>query len=289
MKVLVTGAAGRIGSATAKYLAEQGHEVRATDMHTRSDLTVRPIIANLLDPMVCYPLAEGMETVVHLANYPNASSAKFVTLYTENLTMNMNVFMAARDCGVKKIVFASSVQAISGERPWNDNPAPSRLTYLPADDNMPQMPGNIYGLSKCASEDMLRYFSEYAGLSAVALRLPYIMPDEWRAYFQKNRPDRKKPRHYHINIDECFSYLLLSDTTRLIASLLQTDLPGYRTYFPIADDNSQNAPPAELIAEFFPNVPLRKPLSEITHLVDNHQLHADTGWKPIASMHTPVV
>ena len=59
MRILVTGAAGKLGSETVAALGRAGHEVRATDLRYRGDLAVRVVPANLLDEHALYPLLEG--------------------------------------------------------------------------------------------------------------------------------------------------------------------------------------------------------------------------------------
>ena len=71
MKVLVTGAAGKLGSLTVSALLRRGHEVRATDARYRADLPVRLDVRDLLDEHALYPLLDGMDALVHLANHPN--------------------------------------------------------------------------------------------------------------------------------------------------------------------------------------------------------------------------
>ncbi|NJL32368.1 MAG: NAD(P)-dependent oxidoreductase [Phycisphaerales bacterium] len=282
MNVLVTGAAGNVGSKVAEYLADQGMQVRATDTRMHPRPKMRLVIANLLDPLACYNLMDGIEAVVHLANHPHAHAAPFVNLYHENLTMTHNIFQTAIEYRLKKIVYISSIQAFTGRRLWTENPGPSGLPYLPLDSDMPQNPGNVYALSKCASEDMLRYVAKHSQTQCVALRLPWVASEKRHRSSQKNP---EWPRH-HINLDECLCYLLRPDVAALVHCILKTDLPGYRIYFPAAPETSYGKPAGEMLDEYYRNVPLRIPREQCTSLVDISRITADTGWKPQYSLHT---
>ena len=71
MRVLVTGAAGRLGSHTCHHLVAQGHDVVAADSQYRRDLPVPLRMVDLLDRTAAYGLVEGCQAVVHLANHPD--------------------------------------------------------------------------------------------------------------------------------------------------------------------------------------------------------------------------
>ncbi len=278
MNVLVTGAAGRTGSVVVRHLVEQGFTVRATDCVYRSDLPVKIEVANLLDPMACYPLLEGVEGIVHLANYPNQNLAEAKLLYNENVSMNMNIFGIAAEMGGKRIVFSSTVQTMSGRRSDEVDPLPpSQLKYLPLDGNTPANPGNTYALSKVASEQMLALFAQQGKLTAVALRFPFLAAPEWA--WRARRSTR-----YHSNPDEAFSYLYTTDAAALIAAILRTDLPGFRIYFPAATTTTSTREIPDLIAQYYPDVPLRKPAASLSSLVDISVIEAETGWRPLETM-----
>jgi NAD(P)-dependent dehydrogenase (short-subunit alcohol dehydrogenase family) len=73
MKVLVTGATGRLGSLVCKELSRLGHDVLGTDQRFAADLGVPLTLADLRVAHAVYPLLEGREAVVHLGNIPNLS------------------------------------------------------------------------------------------------------------------------------------------------------------------------------------------------------------------------
>src|SRR5919201_1715642 len=113
MRILVTGAAGKLGSLTVGALVRAGHEVRATDSRFRGDLAVPLTPLNLLDEHGLYPLLEGCEALVHLGNHPNRfAGPSFQRLLAENTSMNANAFGAALERGVRHVVFASSIQVM---------------------------------------------------------------------------------------------------------------------------------------------------------------------------------
>src|SRR5690242_14768107 len=118
MKVLVTGAAGRLGRAVCPLLQSAGMDVRATDRRADSSLFYQIDVATLLDRERCYQLVDGVEAIVHLGNWASAGSADAQTVFNENTSMNMNVFQAAMERGVRRIVFASTIQVILGQRPF---------------------------------------------------------------------------------------------------------------------------------------------------------------------------
>ena len=281
MKLLLTGATGRLGSATHRELISAGFDVRATDVSRKKDAPGKVIVGDLLNREFCYQVAEDIEVLVHIANHPNAWAGNAQKVFNENVAMNMNIFQASLESGVRKILYASSVQAFVGWRLGKDVDQPSNLSYLPIDGDAPQRPGNPYALSKCAGELQLKYFVEQHKLpSAVAMRFPMLMGKAW---FAEWRARHSQGDHMPGNaiIDEAFTWLAFEDAARLFAACVKCDLPGYRCYMPAHPTARQSLTPQQMIERFFKGVPLKKPITEIKSMVDISRITADTGWTPI--------
>lgn len=280
MNVLVTGAAGNLGSHTCQALQAAGIQFRATDVRGNRSLPFKVVIANLLNREVCYSLIEGCDVVVHLGNHPNEQSTDAQHVFSENCAMNVNVFQAAIELGVRKIVFASSIQVMAGRRRFGDyETVPSRLAYLPADGDVPGRPGNHYSLSKTAAEQFLRYMVDYEHVaSAIAIRFPGMVRPEWYSHIRQHTDPNQIWKN--VNVDEAFAWLSFPDAGRLMAAVLKAELPGYRCYFPAHPSPQIDMTPQAMIDRFYKNVPLRKPLDEIACLVDISRITAETGWVP---------
>ncbi|CAN5471026.1 NAD(P)-dependent oxidoreductase [soil metagenome] len=170
--VLVTGAAGNIGS----YFAEQSHEKYQLRLMVFGDHDAKAIAklkqfgeivtANVssLDEMkrVC----EGIDTVLHLAADPSPS-ATWNNVLNVNITGAYNTFVAAKACGCRRVIYASSIHAVSGY--------PSDVQVKTSE---PVNPGDLYGVSKCFGEALARYMAEQENLSAICLRIGAFQPLE---------------------------------------------------------------------------------------------------------------
>ena len=282
MKVLLTGAAGRLGSTTLCHFHEASVDVRATDIRASVTAPVRIQVANLLQPETCYALMEDVEVVVHLANHPGLGGKTAQKVYSDNTTMNMNILQAASEMGIRKVIFASSVQAFMGNRHFSDgDTAPTSVQYLPLDGAHPASPSNAYGLTKAATEEMLRYFVKFQSLqSGVAVRFPMLGNLDWLARHFKSEatPPAIDPYTY---LDEAFTWLSQIDAARLLLAIAKADLPGYRCYMPASPVPAINMSPRQIIERFFRDVPLRRPIEQIDALWDISAITAQTGWKPI--------
>ncbi|HWB52968.1 MAG TPA: NAD(P)-dependent oxidoreductase [Tepidisphaeraceae bacterium] len=273
MKVAVTGAVGHLGRVVCRQLLNAGHTVLATDLRADNELGIHVEVANLVNRESCYRLIEGADVLVHLGNHPHALGRPAAEIYSHNVSINANIFQAALELGIKKWIFASSIQAMRGKRSIH-NHEPSALAYLPVDGQAPYNASNLYGLSKVAGEQMLQYYSAAEGRTTIAIRYPMLLnmagspfDDVW---FPKPYP----------HLDEVFSYLDFGDAASLILAIISTPLSGYHCYQPAAKNNLQRRPAAELIREFYPNVPLRQPIETIQHLVDLTPIEHETGWSP---------
>lgn len=283
MKVTLTGAAGRIGRVVCRHLLEAGHEVVAVDRQYCNDLGVRLELADVTDPLTAYRLLEGAEALIHLAT----PSASHITLDTFGpaLSMNMNLFQAAADVGVTKIIYASSIQAVSGRRRATEaDEQPSCLRYLPLDGCEPTCPGRTYGLTKVLGEQQLAHICRLHGLQGIALRLPAMIGDLSSPWFTPRRLDSLGGRQ---PADEAFAWLHMDDAARLANAILAADLPGFRTYTPAADEPSVDAPIEQIVTRFYPEVALKRPLSQISSLVDGSRITRDTGWTPQITASSP--
>lgn len=279
MKILLTGAAGNLGSACFAELVKAGHEVVATDISRRPGLPGKVRVGDLLNREFCYEVAEDVKCLVHIANLPHAGAGTPQRVFHDNVTMNMNLFQAAVESGCRRIMYASSIQAMGGTRRSGDG-SPSKLAYLPIDGDTPQNPGNAYGLSKCVGEQQLRYFLANGKIDeAVALRFPLLLSSHGMAHFRERRGQFGSGSFF---TDEAFTWLGYGDAARLVAAIVSRPLPGYRCYLPASPQPRLNEPTRKLAEEYFPGVPRKGdpdgPLCDISRIT------ADTGWVPVEKL-----
>ena len=243
--------------------------------------------ADLRDPIAVYRLVEGCDAVVHLGNYPDLVRGMLPqAVFQENAAMNANVFQAAADAGVSRIVFASSIQAISGDRrgrhvaPGPDH-QPSYLSYLPMDGGLPARPGTAYGLSKEAGEAYLRMLARQdSTLTLTAIRFPFLTDSErLRAYMDRRGRGREISQHYfdELRVDEGFTFLEMGDAARLIEAVLLRQRPGVHTLLPASPMNTLGWDLPRIVETFYKGVPLRVAVEEMASLVDVRGDHGGGG------------
>ena len=175
MRVLITGAGGTLGTALAPLLAEVGHEPVLLDIQTLQTpyAFVQGDVRNVQDVQAA---AQGAEMIVHTAaihgiHLRDHSPREF---YDLNLTGTFNVWEAAVQAGVRGVVFSSTMGVYGESRiPPRDD------AVVAVREDLPLLPGDIYGYTKVAGEEMCRYYLRWYGIPGVALR--YLTCDALRA------------------------------------------------------------------------------------------------------------
>jgi NAD+ dependent glucose-6-phosphate dehydrogenase len=162
-KVLLTGAAGMVGSILRSHWGDR-YALRLADIRPLQDLAgheeYTPIDIAQYDQML--EACAGIDTVVHLAADPNPNAEFYSTLLPLNITGAYNAFHAAHQAGCRRLVFASSGQAILG---YNTQEQES------AGWDVPIFPQNVYGATKCWGEALARVYSDQHQLSCICVRL----------------------------------------------------------------------------------------------------------------------
>jgi uronate dehydrogenase len=160
-KIVLTGAAGRLGSHLREPLSKLADELVSSDLaddlgtlydgetYVKADLTS-------LDDMTA--LLEGADMVVHFGAY--GDEAPFDTILGPNIIGAYNVWEAAYKNGVRRVVYASSIHAV-GMHAKND--------FIGTD--APHRPDTFYGLAKCFAEDLASMYWDKRGIESVCMRI----------------------------------------------------------------------------------------------------------------------
>ena len=166
-KYLVTGAAGFIGRSIAAELLKRGEAVRGIDnliTGKRENLAgigaMEFIEGDLADAAACAEACKGVEVVFHeaaLASVPR-SVADPVSTNVNCVNATLNVLVAARDAGVRRVIYAGSSSA------YGDTPT------LPKHEDMTPSPISPYAVAKLAGEHYMTSFTRVYGLETVTLR-----------------------------------------------------------------------------------------------------------------------
>jgi nucleoside-diphosphate-sugar epimerase len=168
MNVLVTGGAGFIGSHLAEALVRAGHRVRVLDnLYSGRLANLKPIRQDVefvegdcADPVVARRAMRGIEAVLHEAAIPSVTRSVKDPLgsHRGNATATLSVLTAARDAGVRRVVYAGS-SSVYGNSP-----------KLPKQEDMETRPLSPYAVGKLTGEHYLRIFASLYGLETLTLR-----------------------------------------------------------------------------------------------------------------------
>lgn len=165
--LLLTGAAGGVGTLMRDLLPAYGYELRLLDLvPVKTEPTA--IQADLADRMALREAVRGVDAIIHLAGISLESS--FDKILHANIEGTYHLYEAAREEGVGRIVFASSNHAIGcTPRPRPGDP------LIPV--GTPRRPDTFYGLSKAFGEDLAQLYWDKHGVETVSVRIGACFPE----------------------------------------------------------------------------------------------------------------
>lgn len=185
MKILVTGGIGKVGGPVVSRLTRSGHQVTVLDRRATGDsLGVRCV--DITDFAALSEQVRGHEAVVHLAALPAPGLAPGPETFRINCTGTFNVFEAAAAAGIRRVVCASSINALG----FNFGIKTFDIQYFPIDEEHPSFTTDPYSFSKQVTEEIAAYYWRREGITSVCLRLPMVVPlnSEARSMWQTIYP-----------------------------------------------------------------------------------------------------
>lgn len=193
-KLLITGAAGVIGSILADNLPADAYDLVLADLREPDFDYPYPFITLDISDLDAFTAAcEGIHTVIHMAA-DRRTTAPWETLLPANVIGVYNAFEAAHRTGCKRVIYASSINAMSG------NPRDVQLN-----SDMPVHPGNLYGATKVWGEAVAQVYADQKNLSCLCLRIGWLTHVENRERFQN--PDALPSILTH---EDCYRLILAS-------------------------------------------------------------------------------
>ncbi len=262
MKILLTGATGKVGSRLAKRLAERGHQIRALvrDPTRAADLRGdRTELArgDLLEPDSLAGAVRGVDAVVHCAAFFRGATAE--QAHAVNDLGTQHLASAARATSVKRFVFTSTglVYGANGGRP--------------AREDDPCAPMDGYPASKLAAE---RFLLAMEGLDVRVLRLPFVYGDGDPHIAEAVPMMRGFPPAQRMSIAHH------ADVAQAVARLLDAASPAHRIYNVVDDEAPDLATVFASVAAPPPDGSNAERARAFDALMDGRRIREDLGFQP---------
>lgn len=258
MRVVVTGAAGRIGRYVIGDLVAHGHQVQAVDRtaapaETPDGLGASWVCADVrdVDSMARLFDDKRAEALIHLAAIPSPLRGSPFEVFTTNTQATFAVLEAAGLAGVPRVAIASST-SVTG-LPFASPPV-SPL-YAPVDEAHPNVGSDPYALSKEADEATARTMHRRHGYQVVALRISNTSSMEYQLAAAADVA--RDPSGLAC---ELWAYLDVRDGARAFRLAVEREIPGCHVINVMAPDTYSPEPTAELLARYHPTTELRRPI-----------------------------
>ena len=267
MRVVVTGGSGKAGRWVVRDLRSLGHDVLNADVARDPDSAGESLLVDLADLGQCHEVVTGADAIVHLAAIPSSGIHPAGETFRNNAISTYNVFAAASDRGVGRVVWASSETVLG--LPFDTPPA-----YAPLDEELPPRPESSYALSKLLGETMAHQFGRTTATTYLGLRISNIMEPHDYARFESWQDD---PNVRKWNL---WGYVDARDVAQAVRRGLDADIDGADVCIVAAADTCMRRDSADLMAEVFPDVPLRSAVRGRETLESIDHARALLGYEP---------
>jgi nucleoside-diphosphate-sugar epimerase len=266
MRIAVTGGSGRIGSFTIRELLANGYEVRNLDHRPPEERHCPFTRVDMMDFGEVVDTLRGFEAVVHMAAIPAPIGHSNNLVYRNNTQSTFNVLEAASILGIRKLCLASSINAVGAS--FNRE---RHFRYLPLDEDHPCSPDEAYGLSKLEGEIAANGFAlRYREMTLCSMRYPaVILPDGYA-----DVPGRESGRYRTL-----FAYVDIREAARANRLALEVEWTGHEAFFINADHIFSTQPTAEMLAEYYPEVPLNREFGKWEAPICTEKAERLLGWR----------
>jgi nucleoside-diphosphate-sugar epimerase len=217
-KIIVTGAKGGTGTSIVQVLQERGYEPVRIDLHPwTNDDGLGYIQLDLRDAAGVNDVFAGADGVIHFGSTPGDAWFSTTEAYHQVATAGFNVFQAAKNVGIKRIAWASSIETYGDFK--------SHLA-LPVTEASPLAPPGIYGTSKILLERLAQDYCRWHGMSIAGFRLSRIIYD--------NAYGRTKLQQFvadeGMGNDCLWSYVDARDVATACIAWLESDYQGAEVF-----------------------------------------------------------
>jgi nucleoside-diphosphate-sugar epimerase len=267
MRIVVTGGSGKGGSVVVRDLRDHGHDVLNVDVRPAGDPTGKTLVTDLTDLGQTQDALAGADAVVHFAAIPAPGLRPEGETFRINAVSTYNVFQAAVDHGVRRVVWASSETVLG--LPFDTPPA-----FAPIDETIDPRPESSYALSKLVGETMATQFARRSGIGFLGLRISNIMAPEDYAAFPSYWDDAQ------IRKWNLWGYVDARDVAAAVRLGLEAPIEGAEIAIIAAADTVMTRPSADLMAEVFPDVPLRRQVQGRDTLLSIDTARRLLGYEP---------
>jgi UDP-glucose 4-epimerase len=244
MRILVTGARGKVGRATVDALLAAGHVVTASDLGPPVFERDEPgratyVQADLTDAGQAFAVVRGHAAVVHAAAIPAPVANPAHVVFHNNIMSTFNAIEAAVRWGVPRFVNVSS-ETVPG---WFFAERPFLPEYVPVDEEHPVRPQDPYALAKSFGEQLMDAAVRRSDVRCVSIRPSWV---QWEGNIERNlgplvRGDDDAPNAGFWSYTDVYD---LAEALRLAA---ESDLPGHEVFYIAQADNSTGLPLADLV------------------------------------------
>ena len=256
MRILVTGARGKVGAATVACLADAGHDVTATDLGRPSFEADRSAVAyrqgDLTDAGDAYAIVRGHDAVVHAAAIPEPTQNAPHTVFQNNVMATFNVLEAAVRWGVPRFVNLSS-ETVPGfffpERRWLPD-------YVPVDEEHPIRPQDPYATAKHYGELLMDAAVRRSDIRCISIRPSWVQHE---GNYERNLGPQV--RDASVLSPNFWSYIDVYDLADAIVLAAESDLPGHEVFYIASPDNVGGRPFEQVVREYYGDrVEIKTPL-----------------------------
>jgi nucleoside-diphosphate-sugar epimerase len=234
-KIVVTGAKGGTGASIVDVLRGRGYDVLSTDLVPSVEENFKQF--DLRDAAGMSDVFAGADGVIHFGSPPGDTQFSTTEAFHQIAVAGFNVFQAARNTGIKRIAWASSIE------PYGD------LTLhpsLPVTEDGPLAPPGIYGSSKLVLERLATDFCQWHDMSIAGFRLTRI--------FYNNDFGRNKLKQFvddeGLGGDCLWSYIDARDVATACLAWLESDHPGAEVFNLAAANVHQEANTEDLMQKY---------------------------------------